>query len=91
MEQHRRPLGTCLCASSGRALVSHTIDPLMHLISDIISLFYRSFPERPRHDGGQTMAEYGILIAVIALVVIAAAVLLGGSISAILHNTAGKV
>jgi Flp pilus assembly pilin Flp len=91
MDTASAPARNLPLASSGRALFSHTIDPLMHLISDIISLFYRSFPERPRHDGGQTMAEYGILIAVIALVVIAAAVLLGGSISAILHNTAGKV
>jgi pilus assembly protein Flp/PilA len=44
-----------------------------------------------RREEGQTMAEYGILIAVIALVVIAAAVLLGGSISSLFNSTAGKV
>jgi Flp pilus assembly pilin Flp len=37
---------------------------------------------------GQTMAEYGILIGVIAIVVVAAAVLLGGSISDLFHNSA---
>ncbi len=46
---------------------------------------------RIRHQEGQTMAEYGILIAVIALVVIVAAVLLGSSISALFSSTASKV
>jgi len=46
---------------------------------------------RMRHEEGQTMAEYGILIAVIALVVIAAAVLLGGSISTLFGSAASKV
>jgi Flp pilus assembly pilin Flp len=36
---------------------------------------------RLRREEGQTMAEYGILIGVIAIVVVAAAVLLGGSFS----------
>ena len=42
-------------------------------------------------DEGQTMAEYGILIAVIAIVVIVAAVLLGSSISDLFNSTSGKV
>jgi Flp pilus assembly pilin Flp len=46
---------------------------------------------RMRSDDGQTMAEYGILIAVIALVVVVAAVTLGGSISGLFANTATKV
>ena len=46
---------------------------------------------RMRHQEGQTMAEYGILIAVIALVVVVAAVLLGSSISALFNSTASKV
>lgn len=40
---------------------------------------------------GQTMAEYGILIAVIALIVVVAAVVLGSSISTIFANGARKV
>jgi Flp pilus assembly pilin Flp len=40
---------------------------------------------------GQTMAEYGILIAVIALIVVVAAVALGGSLSGLFHATASKV
>lgn len=46
---------------------------------------------RMRRDEGQTMAEYGILIAVIALIVVVAAVTLGGSISGLFSNTATKV
>jgi Flp pilus assembly pilin Flp len=40
---------------------------------------------------GQTMAEYGILIAVIALVVVAAALALGGGISSLFSSAAHKV
>ena len=40
---------------------------------------------------GQTMAEYGILIAVIALIVVVAAVVLGSSISELFRNTSAKV
>jgi pilus assembly protein Flp/PilA len=44
-----------------------------------------------RREEGQTMAEYGILIAVIALVVIAAAILLGGNLKTLFNSTAGSV
>jgi Flp pilus assembly pilin Flp len=37
------------------------------------------------------MAEYGVLIAVVALIVVVAAVTLGGSISHIFNTTAGKI
>ena len=37
---------------------------------------------------GQTMAEYALLIAVIAVVVIVAATLMGGNVSSTLHSTA---
>ncbi|MEO6859358.1 MAG: Flp family type IVb pilin [Solirubrobacteraceae bacterium] len=47
--------------------------------------------DRLRSSEGQTMAEYALLIAVIALVVILAAVLLGGNVSSTLHNTATYV
>jgi pilus assembly protein Flp/PilA len=42
---------------------------------------------RLRREEGQTMAEYGILIAVIAIVVIVAAIFLGSSISSLFNNT----
>jgi len=40
---------------------------------------------------GQTMAEYGILLAVVALVVVVAALTLGSSISHLFESTAGKL
>jgi pilus assembly protein Flp/PilA len=46
---------------------------------------------RMRSQAGQTMAEYGILIAVIAIIVIVAATTLGGSLSSLFSNTATKV
>jgi Flp pilus assembly pilin Flp len=50
-----------------------------------------SFLFRIRADRGQTMAEYAILIAVIALVVVVVAITLGSSISALFSSTARKV
>lgn len=46
---------------------------------------------RLRKDEGQTMAEYGILIAVIALVVVAAAIILGNNLNSLFSSTATKV
>lgn len=51
-------------------------------------------PGQPRllgREDGQTLAEYGILVAVIAIVVIVAAVLLGGSVSTLFSSSAHKV
>jgi pilus assembly protein Flp/PilA len=42
-------------------------------------------------DEGQTMAEYGILIAVIAIIVVVAAVVLGTNLSSLFSTTATKV
>jgi pilus assembly protein Flp/PilA len=56
------------------------------LLSFIVMLQVRLHREE-----GQTMAEYGILLGVIALVVVGVAVLLGSSISALFNNVAGKV
>jgi Flp pilus assembly pilin Flp len=46
---------------------------------------------RMQHEEGQTMAEYGILIAVIALVVVVVAITLGSSISSLFGSTAGHL
>jgi Flp pilus assembly pilin Flp len=46
---------------------------------------------RLRREEGQTMAEYGILLAVIAVIVAVVAVTLGSSISSIFSSTAGKL
>ena len=47
--------------------------------------------QRIRREEGQTMAEYGILIGVIAIIVVAAAVLLGGSISSLFSHTSSNL
>jgi Flp pilus assembly pilin Flp len=46
---------------------------------------------RARSETGQTMAEYGILIAVIALVVVVVAITLGGAISSLFGSTASNL
>jgi Flp pilus assembly pilin Flp len=46
---------------------------------------------RLRDELGQTLAEYGILVAVIAIVVIATAILLGGSIAQLFGNNASHI
>lgn len=50
-----------------------------------------AFIARLQREDGQTMAEYGILIAVIAVVVILAATTLGSSISSVFNSVAGKI
>lgn len=54
---------------------------------DLVTIFTARF----RREEGQTMAEYGILIAVIAIIVVVAAALLGGSISSLFNSTSGKL
>jgi Flp pilus assembly pilin Flp len=46
---------------------------------------------RIQREEGQTMAEYAILVTVIAIVVLAAAVFLGNSISSIFSSLAGLI
>lgn len=55
------------------------------------SAFITALVLRARREEGQTMAEYGILIAVIALVVIAAAITFGTSLSDLFHSDAVHV
>ena len=55
------------------------------------SMFASFFSERVRRDGGQTLAEYGILIAVIAVVVVIAATVFGSSVSDLFSSAAHKV
>jgi len=44
-----------------------------------------------KSEDGQTMAEYGMLIAVIAVIVVLAATLLGGNISTLFSSTGGSL
>jgi pilus assembly protein Flp/PilA len=46
---------------------------------------------RMQREEGQAMAEYGMLVAVIALVVIVAAVVLGSSISGLFSSASSKL
>ena len=47
--------------------------------------------ELGQREDGQTMAEYGMLLLVIALVVLVVAITLGNSISSFLFNTAANL
>jgi Flp pilus assembly pilin Flp len=58
---------------------------------NILNGFYTMVMVRLRREEGQTMAEYGILLGVIALVVVVVAVTLGSSISALFSSTATKL
>jgi pilus assembly protein Flp/PilA len=49
------------------------------------------FTARFRSEEGQTMAEYGILIAVIAIIVVGAAAILGTQITGVFNSTSGKL
>ncbi len=50
-----------------------------------------AFLAKVQREEGQTMAEYAILITVIAVVVLAAALLLGNSISSLFSSLATKI
>ena len=58
---------------------------------DILNSFITMVAVRMRREEGQTMAEYGLLLAGIAVVVAVVAVTLGSSISALFSSTAGKI
>jgi pilus assembly protein Flp/PilA len=60
-------------------------------MNSYLAQLLRSFYDSVRREDGQTMAEYGILIAVIALIVVLAAVTLGGSISSLFGSTSGSL
>jgi Flp pilus assembly pilin Flp len=57
----------------------------------ILDQVIRRFAGLGDRESGQTMAEYAILITVIAIVVLAAAVFLGNSISSIFSSLAGNI
>jgi pilus assembly protein Flp/PilA len=44
-----------------------------------------------RSDRGATAVEYGLMVALIAIVIIAAVTLLGGNLSSLFHNAASSV
>jgi Flp pilus assembly pilin Flp len=56
------------------------------MLNNLVS-FVSALVTSMRREEGQTMAEYGILIAVIALVVVVVAVTLGGQISSLFGST----
>jgi pilus assembly protein Flp/PilA len=53
--------------------------------------FVSALIARAQREEGQTMAEYAILVTVIAIVVLAAAILLGNSISSIFSSLAKNI
>lgn len=58
---------------------------------DFLNGIALSLVMRFRREEGQTMAEYGLLLAVIAIVVVAAAIILGSSISNLFTKVAGSM
>ena len=52
---------------------------------------YTNLMIRLRSEKGATAVEYGIMVALIAVVIIVAVTLLGGNLSSMFNNVAGKV
>lgn len=52
---------------------------------------YTNFMIRLRSEKGATAVEYGIMVALIAVVIIVAVTLLGSNLSSMFNNVAGKV
>jgi pilus assembly protein Flp/PilA len=57
------------------------------VIPTVVQLYVRQL----RREDGQTLAEYGILVAVIAIIVIVAATVFGGSVSTLFSSNARRV
>ncbi|HYZ20175.1 MAG TPA: hypothetical protein VE615_11565 [Gaiellaceae bacterium] len=51
----------------------------------------RLFAELPRREEGQTMAEYGVVLAVITIAALSALTLLGGNVVNALTRVAGFI
>ena len=60
---------------------------MMNIFFDLVG----TLTARMRSERGQTMAEYGILIAVIAVIVVLAATLLGSNVSSLFSSTGGHL
>jgi Flp pilus assembly pilin Flp len=63
------------------------VQPLLHIISLIPGLR----AARIGNERGQTLAEYGILVAVIAIVVVATAIIFGGDLASLFSSNAHKL
>jgi Flp pilus assembly pilin Flp len=53
--------------------------------------FHRLLSELPRRDEGQTMAEYGVVLAVITIAALGALTLLSGNVTNALTRVAGFI
>jgi pilus assembly protein Flp/PilA len=60
---------------------------MMNFVFDLVG----ALAARVNNERGQTMAEYGILIAVIAVIVVLAATLLGSNVSSLFSSTGGHL
>ena len=52
---------------------------------------FKKFMSKMKNEDGQALAEYGLILALIACVCIAALTLLGGNVSALLNTLAGSI
>jgi pilus assembly protein Flp/PilA len=62
----------------------------LRMLSNVLQMTF-SLIDRMRSEHGQTMAEYGLLLAVIAVVVVAAAIILGTDISSLFVKVANDL
>lgn len=53
--------------------------------------YVAKFQARLAQEEGATAVEYGLMVALIAIVIIAAVTLLGGNLSTLFHNVATSV
>jgi pilus assembly protein Flp/PilA len=63
---------------------------LSAMLTDVVA-FFQSLTLRAGDEQGQTMAEYGILIAVIAIIVVVAAVVLGTNLTGLFSSASNTV
>jgi len=66
------------------------MNELVFRIVAAVQLGWMDFKDSER-ERGATAVEYGLLVALIAIVIIGAVTLLGGNLTGLFHNTATKV
>jgi pilus assembly protein Flp/PilA len=59
--------------------------------SQMLSLYTKAAVRLRREEKGATAVEYGIMVALIAVVIIVAVTLLGSTLTDLFTNTAGKI
>lgn len=61
------------------------------MMNSIVALISKLFARLHRHEEGQALVEYALILALVAVVVVAVLVVLGGGVHNTLNNVANSI